>query len=56
MEILSDLKTPIEVLKILQNVSGHCYLLESISDHENGAVIPFWVMNPPWRLPVRTGI
>ena len=25
MEILSDLKTPIEVLKILQNVSGHCY-------------------------------
>ena len=27
MEILSDIKTPIEVLKILKNVSDHCYLL-----------------------------
>ena len=28
MEILSDVKTPIEVLRILKNVSGHCYMLE----------------------------
>ena len=34
MEILSDIRTPIEVLKILKNVSSHCYLLESISDNE----------------------
>ena len=27
-EILSDLCTPIEVLRILRNVSGHVYLLE----------------------------
>lgn len=33
-EILSDIKTPIEVLKILKNISSHCYLLESISDNE----------------------
>lgn len=33
-EILSDVKTPIEVLKILKNISSHCYLLESISDNE----------------------
>lgn len=34
MEILSDIKTPIEVLKILKNVSDHCYLLESVADNE----------------------
>lgn len=34
MEILSDIKTPIEVLKILKNVSSHCYLLESVSGNE----------------------
>lgn len=34
MEILSDIKTPIEVLRILKNVSDHCYMLESIEDRE----------------------
>lgn len=34
MEILSDVKTPIEVMRILKNVSEHCYMLESISDNE----------------------
>ena len=33
-QILSDVRTPIEVLRILKNVSEHCYLLESVSDHE----------------------
>lgn len=33
-EILSDIRTPIEVLRILQNVSDRCYLLESVSDNE----------------------
>ena len=28
-EILSDFITPIEAMRILQNVSTHCYLLES---------------------------
>ena len=28
-EELSDMRTPIEVLRILRNVSSHCYLLES---------------------------
>ena len=34
MEILSDIRTPIEVLRILKNVSDHCYMLESIEDRE----------------------
>ena len=33
-EILSDICTPIEALKILKNVSTHCYLLESVAEKE----------------------
>ena len=29
-EILSDILTPIEAMKILKNVSTHCYMLESV--------------------------
>ena len=38
MEILSDIKTPIEVLRILKNISNHCYMLESISDAQNWGI------------------
>ncbi|MDR0900454.1 MAG: anthranilate synthase component I, partial [Methanobrevibacter sp.] len=31
-EIMSDIKTPIEVLKILKNNSKHCFMLESVED------------------------
>ncbi|MDR2623545.1 MAG: anthranilate synthase component I family protein [Methanobrevibacter sp.] len=34
-EILSDIRTPIEVLKILKNKSKHCFILESMEDSEN---------------------
>jgi len=34
IEILSDVATPIEVLKILKNVSAHVYILESVEDSE----------------------
>ena len=33
-EILSDICTPIEALKILKNVSAHRYMLESVADKE----------------------
>ncbi|MBR6873839.1 MAG: anthranilate synthase component I family protein [Ruminococcus sp.] len=33
-ELLSDICTPIEAVKILKNVSTHCYLLESAEDRE----------------------
>ena len=33
-EILSDFTTPIETMKILKNVSTHCYMLESASANE----------------------
>lgn len=46
MEILSDIKTPIEVLKILKNVSDHCYMLESISDNEKWGRYTFLGYDP----------
>ena len=33
--ILSDMRTPIEVLKVLKNVSKHCYLLESLASSDS---------------------
>ena len=33
-ELLSDICTPITAVKILKNVSTHCYLLESAEDRE----------------------
>ncbi|WP_310601604.1 anthranilate synthase component I [Anaerosporobacter sp.] len=33
-EILSDIRTPIEVLRALKKVSRHCYLLESVENQE----------------------
>lgn len=33
-EILSDFKTPIQVLRILKGASKHCYMLESVENQE----------------------
>ena len=32
-EIFSDVRTPVETLRALQNVSDHCFLLESVEDN-----------------------
>ena len=31
MEIMSDIRTPMQVLRILKGVSSHCYMLESVN-------------------------
>ncbi|MGM9522475.1 MAG: anthranilate synthase component I [Oscillospiraceae bacterium] len=46
MEILSDIKTPIEVMRILKNISEHCYMLESISDNEKWGRYTFLGFDP----------
>ena len=46
IEILSDVRTPIEVLKILKNQSNHCYLLESAVADENWGRYTFLGYNP----------
>ena len=55
MEILSDIKTPIEVLKILKNVSDHCYLLESVADNEKWGRYTFLGYNPSLEITCLNG-
>lgn len=45
-EILSDFTTPIEVMKILKNVSTHCYMLESAQANDRWGRYTFLGYNP----------
>lgn len=45
-EMLSDICTPIEALRILQNVSTHCYLLESVAEKEKWGRYTFLGYDP----------
>lgn len=45
-EIFSDIKTPIEVMRILKSVSNHCYMLESIEDNRNWGRYTFLGFDP----------
>lgn len=46
IEILSDIRTPVETLKILMGVSKHSYLLESAEDNENWGRYTFLGYDP----------
>lgn len=45
-EILSDICTPIEAMKILKNVSEHCYMLESVAEKEKWGRYTFMGFEP----------
>ena len=45
-ELLSDQFTPIEVLRILKNVSAHAFLLESVSEHGTSGRYTFLGYDP----------
>ena len=45
-EILSDFITPIEAMRILKNVSAHCYLLESAQQGEKWGRYTFLGCDP----------
>lgn len=49
-EMMSDCKTPIEVLRILKNVSGHCYLLESVAGGEKWGRYTFLGFDPKFEI------
>lgn len=55
LEILADIKTPIEVLRILKNVSTHCFLLESVSDHEKWGRYTFLGYDPKLEITCQNG-
>lgn len=45
-EIFSDICTPIEAVRILKNVSTHCYMLESVADKEKWGRYTFMGFEP----------
>lgn len=49
-EILSDFTTPIEAMKILKNVSTHCYMLESALANETWGRYTFLGFNPKMEI------
>lgn len=54
-EILSDIKTPIEVMRILKNVSDHCYMLESMEDREKWGRYTFLGYEPKLEITCTNG-
>ena len=55
-EILADICTPIEALKILKNVSTHCYLLESAQPSEKWGRYTFLGLDPKMEIACRNGV
>ena len=55
LEILSDFTTPIETMKILKNVSTHCYMLESAQANETWGRYTFLGFDPKLEITCMEG-
>ena len=55
-EIYSDMRTPVEVLRILQNVSSHCYMLESAEDSQKWGRYTFLGYDPTTEITCANGV
>ncbi len=55
-ELLADLRTPIQVLRALKNVSRHCYLLESVGGGETWGRYTFLGYDPALALQCMNGV
>lgn len=55
-EIMADIKTPIEVLKILKNVSSHCYMLESVEEQKQWGRYTFLGYDPILEITCTDGV
>ncbi len=54
-EILADCLTPIQAIRILKNVSGHCYMLESAEDKETWGRYTFLGFDPKLSITCTAG-
>lgn len=54
-EIMADIKTPIEVLRILKGVSKHCYMLESVENQEKWGRYTFLGYEPKMEITCMNG-
>lgn len=55
-EIYADVRTPIEVMRILQGVSDHCYMLESAEPQQSWGRYTFLGYDPSVEVTVRDGV
>lgn len=57
-EILSDVRTPIEVMRVLKGVSNHCFMLESAeaTENERWGRYTFLGYDPLCEITVRDGV
>ena len=55
-EMLSDICTPIEAMKILKNVSTHCFLLESVAEREKWGRYTFLGFEPRMEITCTGGV
>ena len=54
-EILSDVRTPMEDLRALKRVSGHCYMLESVAEHDSWGRYTFLGYDPKLEITCTDG-
>lgn len=54
-ELLADIKTPMEVLRILKRISGHCYMLESVTDSQKWGRYTFLGYDPKLEITCTNG-
>ena len=55
-ELFSDIATPIEVLRVLKEVSKHCYMLESVEDSQKWGRYTFLGFNPLLEFTCQNGV
>lgn len=55
-EILADIRTPLEVLRILKGIDRHCFILESVENQENWGRYTFLGYDPKMEITCKNGI
>ena len=55
-EIYSDMRTPLQVLTVLQSVSSHCYMLESVEDRQKWGRYTFLGYDPKSEITCANGV
>jgi len=55
IEMLSDMRTPLGVMRVLKNISAHCYLLESVADNDNWGRYTFLGYDPKLEITCLNG-
>lgn len=54
--IYSDVRTPMEVMRILKNISKHCYILESLEDTSKWGRYTFLGYDPQMEINCKDGV